>query len=241
MNKKKEATLSDYLDRYIQQDLAHEKYKEYRKKKGLSVGRSVTYDDLSRAREDSRKFLDETSWSNCSESRKRTLTKKIKAFLASLGIDNAIFKQGKQYKMTEHMVYLVDYILEDRNGAVKRIIHLEFDRVSKREYLTICSLVETAIRLGPASEEMKQQAQEDFWDFVLEHIGPLGDFPMYYENKVVEKILRYVRSAEPVKRIDQLDWEIVVEGVYERLIENGVLVIKKRKDPLTFGSMLTEQ
>lgn len=240
MHKKKDDTLSNYLEHYIQANIALENYEKHRKAKELPVGGAVTFDDIESAHEDASKFLEATSCNNYLEYRKRNLSKKIKAFLAGLRIDDAVFKQGKQYVMTEPMVYLVDYILEDRKGAADRVIHQELHRVSKRECLYIDSLVEAAIRLGPASPETKEQVMKTFSDFLLDSVGDLGDFPERYQNKVVEKILRYVRDVEPVKSVDELDWEIVVETVYERLFKTEALVAEEEKTTYMQGSSLTE-
>lgn len=237
MDKKKPETLSDYLEHYVQENISLEGYKEYRKKKGLPLCGIVTFDDMENANRDAVRFISETDWSDYLKYQKRNLTKKVKAYFANLGINDAVFKQGKLYVMTEHMVYLVDHILEDRSGATDKILHMELHRVSKREYLLIYSLIEAAIRLGPASSEMKQQVQGDFLSFLSERVGGLGDPPEYYQNNVVDKIFRYARDIEPIRSIDELDWEIVVEKVYERLLENGVLV---KKESSAWGSRLTE-
>lgn len=235
---------NDYLRNYTQHEAIGAYYSGRRNKKGLSVGGTVTVDDLLDSIDRGKSDMNNKGLTDVHNASFHGYCEKINTFLSKISVDSSIFKEDRKYIMTESLVNLFDYILDDIKGAVSRIGRGRFNKVSMRERAYIFDLVEAAIRVGPASKEEKRKAVDEL-------IEKGVCCPMhfeYYKNQMVDAIMDCTREAivevgwnpGKEKKVWDIDWEIVVERAYIRLFNEGILEINTENKTFAPGSKLVD-
>lgn len=234
----------EYLRSYARHEVVGTYYAGKRDQKGLSVVGIVTSDDLLASIERGGADMKNEMLFNTFDANFHGYCEKINVFLNKIGVDSAIFKKSRRYVMTESLVNLFDYILDDIKGAVSRIGRGRFNKVSMRERAYIFDLVEAAIRVGPASKEEKQEAV----DSLIEKGVCCPMHLEYYKNQMADAIMDCTREAivevgwdpSKEKKVWDFDWEIVVERAYIRLLNKGILEIDAENKTFAPSSKLVD-
>lgn len=226
-------TQQDYLMKYIAAQVAYDKYKESREDLDLPVGGFVTQDDKEYASKAAVAVVNGIGWQSTDDSRVRHLRNIIHKFFSALEIDTTIFKSSREYKMTESLSNLFDYILDHEKDISSRIIKRVFSKVPLRDFSYIYQIVVRAIKDGPCTEQEKESAIHQFISFAKQN--QINLFQAEVRNDIVDGILSIVWSSikelswVPTKSdalcgFEDPDWQIITEKVYQALLKYAILI-----------------
>lgn len=219
-------TLRNFLFKYIVSEKRDEEYKKIREAKGQTVGGLVSYEDIDAARGVVKEKINQIL-RDIDETLIKAKRKKILDFLKALQIESSFFKENGNFRMTDGFRDLCCDIL-DNADITDAIIHNEFDRISKSIYFSVYSSIYGAINSTNKSQEEKQQEIKKIRLFLHKKSGGFAPRP---HNGVVDVILSAVLDGidkaqwKPGKKdhTRDMEWSLVTEYVYDRLIKTGIL------------------